>query len=104
MFSVFNTDPTTEAEYEVQFPSKEEKDAFIQRERKFCGANLRFLLEAKSKYDRDKFKRQLFNKRMEFLKKENFQPQGALWIKSIEDQIEDQFDPDDPEPNDFKLV
>ena len=92
MFSVFNTDPETEVEHEVSFSTQEEKDAFIQSERRFCGNHLRLLIDAKSKHDRTKFKRQLFNRRIEFLKKENFIQEGLLWTKPSIDQIEDQID------------
>ena len=91
MFTVTNTDPTTDIDHLVKFASKEQKDEFISREVIFCNQEMKYVRDAKIKAERDKFKKQLFNKRIKFLIKENFvKLPGNVWEK-----LENDADPED---------
>lgn len=94
MFSVTNTDPTTDIDHLVQFETQEEKDAFIKKEMQYCVDEHTFLLESKTKSERDKFKKQLFNKRMQFLVRMQFSKNhGNVWTKFVP-SLDDDNEPD----------
>jgi hypothetical protein len=94
MVSVTNTDPTTDIDYLVRFETQEEKDTFIKKEMQYCVNEHIFLRESKTKSERDKFKKQLFNKRMQFLVRMQFvKDRGNVWTKFVP-PLDDENDPD----------
>ena len=105
MYSVCNIDPTDETAHTVHFASKEEKDDFLTNETRFCKDAQKNLSASKGKVEREKFKRQLFNRRMEFLKREHFQQQENYnWVKIIVDQLDDNDNPPQPPSNNFTVI
>lgn len=92
MHTISSTDPVKEIEHTIQFESKEEKDDFIKSENIFCRSAMIAVHNAKEKHERLKYKKQLFNRRMDFLARQGFvKKSGNNWVKEIISQD----DPDD---------